>query len=1122
MRLYPRIPKIILRSGIFIALLGMPASPVHGADTTADLTGAIKDSSGAVIPDASLTLINIDTGKTLSEKTHGDGSYAFSELPIGTYQLRVQANKFNSSVEDKITLNLNQHARLDVTLQVSASPETVEVNANVSQLDSQGATLGSVETTRRIQDLPLVERDTFQLGLLQAGVYPPDPDNSSLNPFSVSGQRPDSLTFLVDGSDNNSFRGNTAIVDPNPDAVAEFKILTNNYTAEFGRTSGGIVNQAIKYGTNSFHGDLFDFFRNDALNARNYFLLTNPPYKRNIFGGTAGGPFKRNKLFLFSSYQGTIRHEGENLGQQSVLTPAERGGDFSADLGGDSPVQLFNPISGSPYQNNQVPVNPIIATYIAKYVPLPNVAGTNLFATSPVEDTTDNQGIARGDWQLSKKDLLYGTYIIDEQTSNVPIGSGGTLPVGSGYTTTTHHQFVAGHWVRTISPTLLNEVVFSYNRAHNLAGVPTDKTSPSALGFTNVSPDDPAGVAPPIMYTADFTTGPPAFGPTTVIDQTFQLQDTFNWTKGHHAMKFGADIRIVRNDFNFDFFNNGGFDFSLYIGALTGDPLADFVGGFPDNYVQYSNAKYGIRTHSYYFFAQDIYRATPRLSLSYGLRYEYNTPQWDPQNNVVGYFPGAQSTIFPDAPPDLLYAGDPGTPNRGLVYPDHNNFAPRFAFAYDVQGKGKLIVRGGFGVFYDIEDGALNLQLGGQPPFGSVQNINPSPSSYSALAAGTNVVADPFTPFGLVNPFPTHGKVGGFGVPKIPFAYVVYPHFRTPYSENINLGYQYQLTPSTVLEMDYVSTLGRKSISTYDLNHPGESLLEAQYAAYGSTYADCARPLAVCFDPALPNQTPDEAAVDPNASPTQTMQLLTDFSNGSSTSHALEVTVDHRLAAGFNLRAAYTLGKTIDLTSGFGARSYTFTDPYDLAFDRGPADFDVRQRVVVSGFYELPGLRAGLGRLLTNNWQVGGIASFQTGTPFTFFSDNNSSGQGTNLDRPERVGPVPKLDVRKPGHYLYDTTNLLTNVVAPGSDGPGVPMFTFGNTGRNSFRAPGINNFDLSFLKRFPLGEQRRLEFRTELFNAFNHTQYVFTAPNAASSTYDQATQARNPRIIQLALKFYY
>ncbi len=1121
MRPNPRTLRAIFPT-VLLAISLLASSPLQAADTAAELTGTVKDPSGAVISTATLKLVNTATQKTVTQQAHGDGSYLFPDLAIGNYQLRVEAAGFTTSLQDKITLNVNQHARLDVTLSISSTQQTIEVNANVAQVDTQGATLGSVETTRRIEDLPLVERDTFQLGLLQAGVYSPDPDDGSGNPFSVSGQRSESLTFLVDGSDNNDFLGNNAVINPNPDAVAEFKILTNNYTAEFGRTSGGIVNQAIKYGSNSFHGDVFEFLRNDDLNARNYFAISNPPYKRNIFGGTLGGPVKRDKLFFFTSYQGIQRHEGQNVAQQTVLSPAQRTGDFSSDL--DSGTQLYDPISGNPYLNNQVPVNPIIANYISKYLPLPNIAGTDLFATSPVEDYSEQQGIARVDFQLTKKDLVYGTYIIDDQSTDLPIGTGGTVPAGSGSTSTFRGQFLTGHWTRTLSANLLNEFIFSYNRSYTLASVPTDHTSPSALGFTNVVPDDPAGVAPPVLYTADFNLGPPPGGPTTYADRTFQYQDTFSWTKGHHQLKFGGDVRIVRNDFNFDYYNNGSFDFSLYLGALTGDALADFVGGFTDNYFQFSNAKYGIRTQSYYFFGQDTYKVTPRLSLSYGLRYEYNTPQSDPHNNIIGYFPGAQSTVYPDAPPDLLYPGDPGTPSRGMVYPDRNNFAPRFAFAYDALGTGKLIIRGGFGIFYDIEDGALNLQFGGQPPFGAVTNINPSPSSYGALAPGTNVMADPFTPFGFVNPYPTNDKVIGFGVPKIPFAFVVYPHFRTPYSENINLGYQYQLTPSTLLEMDYVSTLGRKSVAGYDVNHPDESLLEGQYAAYGSTYADCARPLAVCFDPNFPDQTPAEAAVDPDASPTNTGQLLTDLSNGSSANHELQVTLDHELAKGLNVRGAYTFGKTIDLQSGFRARSSTYTDPYNFSFDRGPADFDVRHRLVISGFYEIPVHQSGWIRLLTNDWQAGGIATFQTGTPFTLFSGNNSSGQETLLDRPELVGAVPKLDVRKPGHYLYDTTNLLSNVVAPGDEGPGVPMFTFGNLGRNTFRTPGINNFDLSFLKRFPLGEQRRLEFRTELFNAFNHTQYLFTAANnlATSSTYDQATQARDPRLIQFALKLYF
>ena len=284
-------------------------------------------------------------------------------------------------------------------------------------------------------DLPLVEGDAFQLGLLQAGVFPPDEDDGSANPFSVSGQRSDSLTFLVNGADNNDFLGNNAVVDPNPDALGEFKILTNNYEAEYGRTSGGVVNQVIKSGTNNFHGDVFEFFRNDALNARNYFLPTVTPFKRNTFGGTLGGPIRKDKTFFFLSYQGVRRHEGEAAPALSVLSPAERTGDFRLL----PTTQLVDPISGNPYPNNQVPVNPVIANYITKHLPLPNLPNNN-FVSSPIEVDREDQGIARVDDHLGPKDIVYGSYIIDDLSQNLPFqivngaSAGGNVPVGSGLT----------------------------------------------------------------------------------------------------------------------------------------------------------------------------------------------------------------------------------------------------------------------------------------------------------------------------------------------------------------------------------------------------------------------------------------------------------------------------------------------------------------------------------------------------------------------------------------------------------------------------------------------------------------------------------------------------------------
>src|SRR3984957_18114920 len=329
-----------IQSASLLLVLLLSSFSMHAAEVTATLSGTVKDSTGAVVSRASVIVTNTDTNAARSSMTLNDGSYQFTLLPIGTYRVTVEQTGFRKYVREGIVLNVNQNARLDVALQVGAASQVVEVTGDVTQVDTVSATLGNVETERRIVDLPLVERDAFQLGLLQAGVFPPDEDDGSGNPFSVSGQRSESLTFLVNGADNNDFLGNNAVVNPNPDALGEFKILTNNYEAEYGRTTGGIVNQVIKSGTNSLHGDLFEFFRNDALNAKNYFLPAVTPFKRNTFGGTLGGPIKKDQTFFFLSYQGVRKHEGEVAPILQVLSPNERKGDFSELL---NPSATFSP-----------------------------------------------------------------------------------------------------------------------------------------------------------------------------------------------------------------------------------------------------------------------------------------------------------------------------------------------------------------------------------------------------------------------------------------------------------------------------------------------------------------------------------------------------------------------------------------------------------------------------------------------------------------------------------------------------------------------------------------------------------------------------------------------------------
>jgi hypothetical protein len=1172
-------------------LVVLGSTPSHAQQATAQITGTVNDPTSAVVVGATVTLTNSNTNVAHKTKTNKDGIYLFPLVPIGTYELTIEQQSFGKYLQKGITLQINQNARQDVTLQVGTSSQVVEVQGDVTQVDTVGATLGKVETTSRIENLPLAARDIMQLGLLQAGTLAPDQDDGSGNPFSVSGQRSESMTFLIDGSDNNDFLGNNMVVDPNPDAVAEFKILTNNYEAEYGRTSGGIVNQVIKSGTNSIHGDLFDYFRNTALDAKDYFLQDAPIFKYNLFGGTIGLPIKKDKMFFFAAYQGARRREGQNPGVLTVLSPAERSGDFSELYTGQINQQtgydfgqLTDPTTGSPFMCggspcNQVPVDSVMATYMNKYLPLPN-APNNGFVEGPVASLQADQFIFRYDYNISSNDTLSAFYIFDDQPESYPFevirgaSTGGNVPVGSAFTNNQRFQTASLSWTRTLSPTTLNELRFSTNRRATYNSVPVDHTPPSALGFTTVASDDPIGTAPPLVTVSGaFNLGPNPDGPTKIHDATFQYQDTFSWTRGKHALKFGGDFRWIQDNFNYDFYNNGSFDFGSYY-TNTGSALADFVGGYTDNYYQFSNAVYGIRSHQLYFFGQDAWKLTKKLSLDFGLRYEYNSPQVDPRDNVMGWFPGQQSKKFPLAPPNFLYAGDPGTPNRGLIYPDKNNFAPRFGFSWDVLGNAKLVTRGGFGIFYDIEDGGLNLQFGGQPPFGYVANNYPCFTTGALAAAGcltpvnNSYSADPFqtTSTGYSNPYPfiAGGHLGQFFTPAIPFAYVVSPHFRTPYAENFNFGLQYQLTHDTMVEAAYVGSLSRKAISQTNLNYPtlgGPNGLMAQYQdavnsgsdPYLTVSADCARPLAAC-----------------NASgiPTGATQIYTNVSNGSSSSNQLQLTVDRRMNHGLEFRVAYTVSKTIDQTSGFRARSSTYTDPFNPAFDRGLADFDAPQRLVISPIWQIPLGNHGnsLATKVLGGWTASTIASFQSGNPFTLFSSNGSGFGNTGLERPDVIGPIkvfsnPRqlrtfgpgadgltgscLSGTVTGNFLFDPTNL---VCAPGPPvgqpvpassttlvAGGVPMFTNGNMRRNFLRGPGINNWDVSVMKNFQFTESKYLQFQANFFNAFNHAQFFSPTYQSGAlggggsfgqitsdSTPSTSPYYRGPRIVQFALKLYF
>jgi hypothetical protein len=1156
-----RIFRALLHSALVVCFIAVLSSSAWGQNK-ASLRGTVTDQSGGVVPGAKVTLTNTGTGIARTTTTANDGSYLFDLVQVGTYKLTVDKPGFSIFLQDGIGLELNQNGRLDVALKIGQENQTVEVAANVVQVDTTGAVLGKVENQRMINDLPLVDRDTLQLGLLQAGVFNPDPDDTSNNPFSVSGQRSESLTFLLDGGNNTDFLGNNIVVSPNPDAVEEFKILTNNYDAQYGRTSGGIVNQITKSGTNDFHGDGFEFLRNTALNARDYFLpssLDKQAFQRNVFGGTFGGPIKKNKTFFFLAYQGARTREGDTSQQLTVLTPAQRKGDFSGLLTGQladfcpsgaqipaDPLfdsgQLFNPRGTTFYtcndgttvipttilSNNQVPVNPVIANYINKYLPLPNVPNSSGFISSPKEPIDDDQGILHMDHNFGTRDTLSFVYLIDDNRTIYPLPTTTSSPLGGANSTDYRNQIGTLTWNHIFSPTVTNEFRFGANRTSTHQAIPSDTTSPSALGFTNLNPDDPAGVSPPVFFTPNFNLGSSVQGPTALNDNTFQWADNVTWSHGKHEFKFGADITRLQLNFKYDYYNNGGFDFGSYQAPFTGNYLADFVGGFWDNYYQNSKAVYGIRTGSVGLYAQDTWKVLARLTLNYGLRWDYYIPQYDVHNEILGLFPGQQSTVFPNAPLGILYPGDPGTPNRALVYPDYNNFAPRFGFAWDMLGNAKLVMRGGFGIFYDIEDGALNLQFGGLPPFAGVANeYNTSVNSFAGITG--DPIADPFGTFGATNVFPfLPSAVGTFGVPAISYGYTTYPHFRTPYSENFNYGFQWQATKDTMVEAVFVGSLGRKLISTSETNFPVPSVEMQQLANFQFINEDCARPLAACVGGSSPT--------DPNGSPTGVTQIYTDFSNGISDSDQFQLTVDKRFSQGFALRGAYTWSKTIDLTSGFRSRSSTYTDPLDPRLDRALADFDVPQRLVISGIWQLPldrHLDNGFMKKVAGGWQFNGIATFQGGQPITLYSGTDSSQQNNGLDRPDLIAPIQYLNPRSTTTAFNTGTTATANCLGGAAQGNfwfnpnsfdciNVPLFSFGDLSRNALRGPGINNFDLSLTKNTHVTETKSLEFRAEFFNAFNHAQFLNPDNKGQSATFGQISTDRGMRIIQFGLKFYF
>ncbi|HYA22570.1 MAG TPA: carboxypeptidase regulatory-like domain-containing protein, partial [Terriglobales bacterium] len=1135
---------------LVVTMLMMPGSS-WPQEATGRITGTVSDPTGAVVPGVQITVTNTATEVSRKTTTNQDGYYQVLALPIGNYKVTAEHEGFRTVISDEYKLLINQTLRVDIALRVGATAQTIDVGAQAAAVETVNSTLGQSVTGRTLTNMPLNGRDMLDLALLQPGVTESNDDNGGAGNYSIAGGRTDSITYLLDGGQNNDLLDNSNLLDPNPDAVAEFRLLTSNYTAEYGRNGGGIISIVTKSGTNQLHGSLFEFFRNRVLDANDFFNiqrgLPRLDLKRNQYGATLGGPIVKDKIFFFLAYQGQRQVQAEP-DISPVFTPLEVQGNFSQSGPNGTPdPNVAEFLQANPFfqPNTALAAQAIIApnqinSVAQAYIKAGLIPSTPSGLLSTSLDAVDNRDelTSKFDFNLSGKDKLSATVGLNRQGDPYS-GTLNPLPFASvpGFASRTeaNYYFTNIGYTRIFSPTLLNEFHFVTHRSNYLSDTPANHLpTPAALGI-GVTPDVPTGPTN-LYFDTGLAIGNSENGPTRYVENTFSWTDAVTWTRGHHNWKFGAGFTPYQENLAYDFIINGEFDYYGPGGIGSGNSYADFLLGITYDYLQGAKAPSNIRQKNTYAFAQDEWHARKNLVLTLGLRYEYSTPKTDTEGRTFSIIPGDQSHRFVNAPTGLVFPGDPGAPT-GSNFPDKTNFAPRFGFAWDPRGNGKTSVRGGFGVFYDILKAEDNLQFNGQAPFVGSAGLYFNPVGPGS--GSVNYMNQPFVAAGIPNPFPSKPPASNISfVPFVPinssgFVYFVDPHLRTPYIYDYNLSVQRNLFYDTVLEMNYVGTSSHGLTSLRDINPMilGTTTRVLDQLPGNST---CGTTVGIlCFG------------------------QLPEFQNVANANYnALETSLTRQPKTSklgtLYYTFAYTYAHNLDDASGFRQRN-SIVPAYDPHLYYASSDSDVRQRISVSGGWDLPFDRMWTNgpKRLTKGWSLYPILTWRTGFPFDIGAalpggsdpaNPGTSGAGDPyLTNAAVVGPI---QIFNPDHQrtineisygisptgtcqitttpltgnFYFNPNSFSNVplensayfINNSSTGVANPCFpsldpvnnpadrTYG-LHRNTLRGPGLTNLDIALAKTTAITERVSLEFRVEYFNVLNH-------PEFAQPTFGQGT----------------
>lgn len=1081
---------------------------VSAQQITGSIRGTVTDPSSAVVEGAAVSAKQNETGLTRTTTTDHAGAYLLLELPVGHYQLQVERSGFQTYLQQGIILVVNQTATIPVSLKVGTGNEMVEVNADAELIQATVTSLGTVVSEHEILDLPLSGRNFAQLGILQPGVVPLTPGlaeaGGSLRAgqaYAVNGQRPESNNFLIDGANNFNGVDGGFVLKPPVDAVAEFRILTHNANAEFGNSLGSTTNIITRSGTNQLHGAVWEFFRNDVFDATNFFATRTEPLKQNQFGASLGGPVRKDKTFLFGFYEGFRNRQGETQ-SSTVPSVAERSGDFSAACpegftGGfcNNPNhQLFNVFLNKPYPNNRLTdINPL-STGLLSLFPLPN-SGPNLFTSTEIVTQDYDQFGIRLDHYVSASDALNFRYMFNNGNQFNPIPTSGAsvpgFPVGQDQRA---QNFVVQE-THTLNPALIGVLRFSYLRNKFLYGERTNHTTPASLGF-KYNPSLDLAVGPPFIQVNGYTTiGDPITGPRNSYENAFDYSGSLSWVHGRHELKFGGGYQHLQINVLQGIATNGFFVFVPF--PVVPNAFASFLFGQPVFFLQgRGDFSRGIRGNSLNGYAQDTYRVSNRLTLNLGLRYELPFPYTEIKNRQTLFIPGRQSTVVPSAPTGLLYPGDAGVP-PGLIPKFKKGFAPRVGFAWDPTGGSKWLVTSAYGIFYEPyytgQGGPLQSPISA-PPYLQTEQIS------------TPNFADPYNGNPPVN--------GQFATPLTNLT--LDAKLSLPYAQDWDLNVQRSLGANLLLQVGYVGTKGTKLPRFIEGNPaiymPGVS--SPNNADQRRLYSGCT----------LANL--------PTACKFSSTGLIAGIAN--SNYNALEASLKKRFSHGLAFLASYTYSKAIDDASSFNmtgsaakpvaGENDLAQNPFELAAERGPSLFDARHRFVFSYQWSLPFFQqsSGVTQAVLGGWQLNGIATLMSGTPFTVFDSTDVSDQG---GAPEITGfsaNRPNVVSGQNPNSGPKTTSAWLNAAAFAQviPDPNSPVQQFGNAGRNIGVGPRYSDWDFSIFKNFRVAESKDIQFRAEFFNILNHPNFRLPDSDISSPTFNTIQAALPPRVIQLALKF--